>query len=186
MTIDIVSASAGTGKTHRLTGDLVKSLLDGSARPEGVVAITYTVKAAAELESRIRGRLLEVGRPDLAGRVRDGYIGTIHSVCQRLLREFALDAGLSPYLEPIPEGERQRLFDVAMAASVAGRETELNALAARLAFEDWPQTLREIVDAARNNGMDAATLARSAKESREGCSACSVRRPWMNRPTWRD
>ena len=86
MTIEIVSASAGTGKTHRLTGDLVKALLDGSARPEGVVAITYTVKAAAELESRIRGRLLEEGRADLAARVRDGYIGTIHSVCQRLLR----------------------------------------------------------------------------------------------------
>ena len=183
MTIDIVSASAGTGKTHRLTSDLVKALLDGSARPEGVVAITYTVKAAAELESRIRGRLLEEGRPDLAARVRDGYIGTIHSVCQRLLREFALDAGLSPYLEPIPEGERQRLFAVAMAAGIAGRETELNALATRLAFEDWPQTLREIVDAARNNGMDATTLALSAQESRGGLQ-CLLGPPTMDGPTY--
>jgi ATP-dependent helicase/nuclease subunit A len=183
VTIEIVSASAGTGKTHRLTGDLVKALLDGSARPEGVVAITYTVKAAAELESRIRGRLLEEGRADLAARVRDGYIGTIHSVCQRLLREFALDAGLSPYLEPIPEGERQRLFEVAMAAGIAGRETELNALAMRLSFEDWPQTLREIVDAARNNGMDAAAFARSAQESQEGLQRL-LGPPTMDEPTY--
>ena len=168
MTIDIVSASAGTGKTHRLTRDLVKALLDGTARPEGVVAITYTVKGAAELESRIRSRLLGDGRSDLAARVRDGYIGTTHSVCQRLLREFALDAGLSPYLEPIPEAERQRLFRVAVAAVIAGSETELNALATRLAFPDWSQTLREIVDSARNNGMDAVALARCAKESKDG------------------
>ncbi len=168
MTIDIVSASAGTGKTHRLTRDLVKALLDGTARPEGVVAITYTVKGAAELESRIRSRLLGDGRSDLAARVRDGYIGTTHSVCQRLLREFALDAGLSPYLEPIPEAERQRLFRVAVAAVIAGSETELNALATRLAFPDWSQTLREIVDLARNNGMDAVALARCAKESKDG------------------
>lgn len=183
MTIDIISASAGTGKTHQLTDELVNALLDGTTRPEGVVAITYTVKAAAELESRIRGRLLEAGRPELAARVRDGYIGTIHSVCQRLLREFALDAGLSPYLEPIPEGERQRLFEVAMAAGVAGRETELNALAMRLSFEDWPQTLREIVDAARNNGMDAAALGRSAQESQEGLQRL-LGRPTMDEATY--
>ena len=130
MKIDVVSASAGTGKTYRLSGDLAKALLDGTARPEGVVAITYTVKAAGELESRIRAQLLEKGRADLAARVRDGYIGTIHSVCQRLLREFALEAGLSPYLEPIPESERQRLFDVALSSVLAGREAKLNELGA--------------------------------------------------------
>ena len=36
-----------------VTGDLARALLDGSARPEGVVAITYTVKAAGELENTL-------------------------------------------------------------------------------------------------------------------------------------
>jgi ATP-dependent helicase/nuclease subunit A len=166
--IDVVSASAGTGKTHRLTEDLTKALLDGTARPEGVVAITYTVKAAGELESRIRSTLLKAGRPELAARIRDGYIGTIHSVCQRLLREFALDAGLSPWLEPIPEPERKRLFDVALASVLAGREGTLNELARRLEMEDWKATLLKIVDAARSNGMDRAALERSAAASRAG------------------
>jgi ATP-dependent helicase/nuclease subunit A len=166
MKIDVVSASAGTGKTYRLTADLAEALLDGSARPEGVVAITYTVKAAGELESRIRARLLEAGRPDLAGRVRDGYIGTIHSVCQRLLREFSLEAGISPYLEPIPESERKRLFDVALSSVLAGRSTDLNELARRLELEDWKKVLLAVVDAARSNGMDQAALQRSADLSR--------------------
>ncbi|MFL5299012.1 MAG: UvrD-helicase domain-containing protein, partial [Anaeromyxobacteraceae bacterium] len=166
MKLDVISASAGTGKTWRLSHDLVAAVLDGSARPEGVVAITYTTKAAAELESRIRTVLLEKGRADLAARVRDGYLGTIHSVCQRLLREFALEAGLSPYLEPIPEAERGHLFDRALARVVAGKESRLNELARRLELEDWKAELRTIVDRARENGMDAAALARSANESR--------------------
>ena len=171
MTIEIVSASAGTGKTHRLTTVLVDALLRGTARPEGVVAITYTKKAAAELASRIRQALLSEGRADLAGRVRDGYLGTIHAVCQRLLREFALEAGLSPLLEPLPEGERIRLFDGALARVLAGREGELNELARRLSVEDWKQDLRSVVDRARENGMDAAALADAARRSRDGLLA---------------
>ncbi len=183
MKIDVVSASAGTGKTYRLTGELAAALLDGSARPEGVVAITYTVKAAGELESRIRARLLESGRADLAGRVRDGYIGTIHSVCQRLLREFSLEAGISPYLEPIPESERRRLFDVALSSVLAGRGARVNELARRLELEDWKAKLLAIVDAARNNGMDRAAVLRSAEASRTSLARL-LGTPTIDGPTY--
>ncbi len=166
MKVEIVSAGAGTGKTWRLSHDLANALLDGSARPEGVVAITYTIKAAAELEGRIRKVLLEKGRPDLAARVRDGYLGTIHSVCQRLCREFALEAGLSPYLEPIPDSERRHLFDRALAQVVAGRESRLNELARRLSMGDWKAILRQMVDKARENGMGSQEIRRSAAGSR--------------------
>jgi ATP-dependent exoDNAse (exonuclease V) beta subunit len=168
MRIDVVSASAGSGKTWRLTQELSAALLDGSARPEGVVAITYTVKAAGELASRIRARLLAEGRADLAARVRDGYLGTIHSVCQRLLREFSLEAGLSPWLEPIPEAERRRLFDVALSSVLRGREGRLNELQRRLSMDGWKGPLLQIVDAARANGMGPAALRQSAAESRAG------------------
>jgi len=169
--VEIVSASAGTGKTWRLSHDLADALLDGSARPEGVVAITYTIKAAGELTSRIRRVLLEKDRPDLAARVRDGYTGTIHSVCQRLLREFALEAGLSPYLQPIPDSERRHLFDRALSQVVAGKESRLNQLAHRLSMDDWKETLRQIVDKARENGMGPAEIQRSAVESRRTLDA---------------
>ena len=136
MKVDVISASAGTGKTHTLTEELTGALLGESIRPEGVVAITYTVKGANELESRIRTSLLEKGRTDLAARVRDGYMGTIHSVCQRLLREFALEAGLSPWLQPIPELERRSIFSVSVGDAAQGEEAKLNALASRLSMED--------------------------------------------------
>jgi ATP-dependent helicase/nuclease subunit A len=166
--LDVLSASAGTGKTYTLAKRLYDELESGRARPEGVVAITYTVKAARELESRIRRRLLGAGKAELAARVRDGYIGTIHAVCQRLAREFALEGGLSPFLEPVPEPERRKLLAVARAGVLRGREARLNDLAERLSVQDWGEPLRSIVDAARQNGLGAADLRASAERSRDG------------------
>ncbi|HET8539152.1 MAG TPA: UvrD-helicase domain-containing protein [Anaeromyxobacter sp.] len=165
---DLVSAGAGTGKTYTLAKRLYEELDAGRVRPEGVVAFTYTVKAARELESRIRKRLLGAGKVELAARVRDGYIGTIHAVCQRLAREFALEAGLSPFLDPIPEPERRKLLALARAGVLRGREVRLNELAERLAVQDWGEPLRKVVDAARQNGLGAADLRASATRSREG------------------
>jgi ATP-dependent helicase/nuclease subunit A len=171
VSLDIISASAGTGKTYTLAKRLYDELESGRVRPEGVVAITYTVKAARELESRIRRRLLGAGKAELAARVRDGYIGTIHAVCQRLAREFALEAGLSPFLEPVPEPERRKLLALARAGVLRGREARLNALAERLAVADWGEPLRMIVDAARQNGLGPADLRASAARSRDGLVA---------------
>lgn len=166
MSVHVVSASAGTGKTYRLTGEVTRALVEGTARPEGVVAITYTKKAAAELESRIRTDLVRAGRGDLAARVRDGYLGTVHSVCERLLREFALEAGHSPYLEPIAEPQREKLFGEALAAVLAGREAEIEPIAFRFGLEGWERNpLRALVDLARENGLDGAALRAAGEKS---------------------
>ena len=165
MSIHVVTASAGSGKTHRLSTELVELLLEGTAEPEGVLAITYTRKAAAELESRIREALLAKGKTDLAGRVRDGYVGTIHSVCQRLLNEFALSVGLPPRLDAMPLTEGNRLFHECLAEAVQGREAEIEAIARRLSIEDWRTHVQQIVNLARDNAMGPAELAASAQKS---------------------
>ena len=167
MSIHVVTASAGSGKTHRLSTGLVDLLLDGKAEPEGVLAITYTRKAAAELESRIRETLLAKGKTDLAGRVRDGYIGTVHSVCQRLLSEFALSVGLPPELDAMPLNEGNRLFHECLAEAVQGREAEIEAIAQRLCIEDWRTHVLEIVNLARDNARGPAELTASSKKSAE-------------------
>ena len=183
--IDVVSASAGTGKTYRLTGDLATALLDGSARPEGVVAITYTVKAAGELESRIRARLLEEGRADLAARVRDGYIGTIHSVCQRLLREFSLEAGHLPVPRAHPgDGAAAPLRRRALRRCWPGARAELNELARRLELEDWKaQLLADRRRRPRPTAWTEAALQRSAAASRAGLAKL-LGKPTIDGPTY--
>ena len=54
--IHLISASAGTGKTHRLVDELEHAITRESnpVRPEAVIATTFTVKAAAELRKSVR------------------------------------------------------------------------------------------------------------------------------------
>ena len=89
--IELIKASAGSGKTFHLMGRLSECIASGT-KPEGLLATTFTVKAAAELQSRIRQKLLEGTNPELASRVFDGLIGTVNGVCGKLLSEYAIEA----------------------------------------------------------------------------------------------
>jgi ATP-dependent helicase/nuclease subunit A len=92
----LVAAGAGSGKTRLLVAYFVRALVDERLAPEQLVAVTFTRKAAAELVSRIRSALEELGRPDLARELDGATVGTIHGLCRRLIRERALDAGVDP------------------------------------------------------------------------------------------
>ncbi|WP_458401179.1 UvrD-helicase domain-containing protein [Mailhella sp.] len=123
----IIKASAGTGKTHNLTGyylgclgclpknlseeDKAKFRLEGApCKPEDIIAVTFTRKAADELKVRLREALLKENRFDEAARVDASYIGTVHSICLRLLQEYALDTGISPVAEELSDEDGAVLF----------------------------------------------------------------------------
>jgi ATP-dependent helicase/nuclease subunit A len=122
-----VSASAGTGKTWLLVTRIVRLLLSG-ARPDGILAVTFTRKAAAEMQTRLNTRLLEMAQcstEDLhialeqidaptdaenLERARGLYeellrspytvkTTTFHAFCQDILRRFPLEAGIAPGFE---------------------------------------------------------------------------------------
>ncbi len=167
--IRVISASAGTGKTFRLTELVINALSQpvSPVQPERVMAVTYTRKAAGELQSRIRQRLMESGDARLTeagSRIRDGYVGTIHSICQRLLWEFCLDARLSPMLELLPESERRLLFRQTLAA--LPEDAALLEAASRMDLQVDAEVIAA-VDKARANRMDAEALRASAKRSLE-------------------
>jgi ATP-dependent helicase/nuclease subunit A len=91
-----VSAGAGTGKTRVLVERFARAVLDRGLAPDSVLAITYTERAAAELSARIRERLVNAGEPARARELDNAWISTIHGFCARLLRRYALPAGLDP------------------------------------------------------------------------------------------
>ena len=119
----VVEAAAGTGKTTELVARLVALVRTGTARLDRILAVTFTDKAAGELKLRLRGEL-EVAREKATGEEKQflaaslqhlevAAIGTIHSLCSDLLREFPLEAGIDPQFEVAAGEGESRLFDSA-------------------------------------------------------------------------
>ena len=164
--IKIISASAGSGKTYTLSKTLVQALRDG-IQPEAVLATTFTNKAAAELIERVRGDLFEDQKWEYAQRIFDGHLGTVNSVCGRLLKEFAFELGLSPVQDVLPEEDNFFIFERAIAPVVEKYAKEIDPIADRFEMEDWRAILRGIIDKIRTNDIDPTSLSKSYEWSWE-------------------
>ena len=100
-------AGPGSGKTLAVALRGVNVLLRGKAKPEEVMLCTYSRAAAREL----RRRFIKLGKA--AGYWRDlnrVRIGTIHSLCRRILRSHARRAGLPPVFQVLNEDDQRRLL----------------------------------------------------------------------------
>ena len=137
-----VEASAGTGKTKVLTDRILRLLLDG-APAANILCLTFTKSAAAEMEERLRSRLLswttmpdaslrkdlknlanKLKTPDHSVKARQLYdqtlqieerprFHTIHSFCESLIRRFPEEAGVDAYFTVLDEGSSTALLNSA-------------------------------------------------------------------------
>jgi len=80
-----IIAAAGSGKTE-VVSQRVAALLAEGVDPRGIVAFTFTDRAAEELRQRIELRALGVIGPDALDRIGGLFVGTIHSYCFQLLQ----------------------------------------------------------------------------------------------------
>jgi len=107
----LIVAGAGTGKTQVVTHRIAWLISRKLARPEQIVALTFTEKAAAEMESRV-DQLVPYG---LVG----ATIATFNAFCDRLIREHAVELGLTSRLRVESQAEilvflRERLFELGL------------------------------------------------------------------------
>nr|WP_263327143.1 UvrD-helicase domain-containing protein [Neobacillus sp. Marseille-Q6967] len=151
--LKMLSAGAGAGKTSRLSDEILKSIQNG-VPPENIMATTFTTKAADELIERVRLKLLESGDNTSAARILDGYVGTMNSVFGRLLREFALEMGLSPVQKVLAESEAKTLFHTIAAEVIDQFYRDYRQVFYRLCLEDWRDNVLKILSLARENGMN--------------------------------
>ncbi|MCD6027665.1 MAG: helicase [Solimicrobium sp.] len=82
----LILAGAGSGKTRVLTTRIAWLIVTGQISPGGVMAVTFTNKAAKEMQARLSA-MLPIN-------TRGMWIGTFHGLCNRLLRAHFLDASL--------------------------------------------------------------------------------------------
>lgn len=87
----LILAGAGSGKTRVLTTRIAWLISTGQVSPHGVLAVTFTNKAAREMSARLSG-LIPVN-------LRGMWIGTFHGLCNRLLRAHHKEAGLPPLFQ---------------------------------------------------------------------------------------
>lgn len=158
--VHFISAGAGSGKTFRLTQILHEKLAAGGLRPAGVIATTFTKKAATELRERVRSHLLKQGAHRLANAMGQARIGTVNSVCGGLLERFAFEAGLATEQQVLEEGQAILLVKQAIDSVLNGPQAgALWSLANRLGIEDWRDELRALINQARANDIEPEALA---------------------------
>ncbi|HEY3902044.1 MAG TPA: UvrD-helicase domain-containing protein [Chthoniobacter sp.] len=108
-----VIASAGSGKTRGITDRIVALARDERALSwlPSLVVVTYTNRAAAEMQQRARQSILEAG---VSSRVlaafNRAFFGTIHSLCLKLLRQHGHHLGLPARLDHIDEDDDDALW----------------------------------------------------------------------------
>ena len=93
----IVTAGAGTGKTHMLAERYLYYLEQHNLSPLAIVAVTFTEKAATELRSRIRSLITQrfPGRIDILAELEATQISTIHALASRICQEHYQSAGVT-------------------------------------------------------------------------------------------
>ena len=95
----LVLAGAGSGKTRVLTTRIAHLLQSGEASPAGILAVTFTNKAAREMLTRLES-MMPVN-------TRGMWIGTFHGLCNRLLRAHHRDAGLPQTFQILDSQDQQ-------------------------------------------------------------------------------
>ncbi|MEM6660530.1 MAG: UvrD-helicase domain-containing protein, partial [Pseudomonadota bacterium] len=125
----LMLAGAGTGKTKALTTRIAHLLSTSKARPNEILSVTFTNKAAREMKQRV-GRLL--------GQPAEGmpWLGTFHAICVKLLRRHAELVDLKSTFTILDSDDQLRLLkQLVQAANIDDKRWPARMLAGII--DDW-------------------------------------------------
>lgn len=147
----LVLAGAGTGKTRALTTRIAHLLNTGRARPNEILAVTFTNKAAREMKARIASHV---------GGVIEGmpWLGTFHSLCVKILRRHAELVDLKSNFTILDTDDQIRLLKQLIQAE-------------QIDDKRWPaRMLASLIDRWKNRGWtpDKVPAAESANFNHQG------------------
>ncbi len=131
----LILAGAGSGKTRVLTTRIAWLIQGGQASPAGILAVTFTNKAAREMLSRLTA-MLPIN-------TRGMWVGTFHGLCNRLLRAHHRDAGLPQLFQILDSADQLSL--VKRLARAQGLDEEKFA----------PRQLQAFINHCKEAGMRA-------------------------------
>ena len=134
----LVLAGAGSGKTRVLTTRIAWLLQSSQASVHSIMAVTFTNKAAKEMQTRL-GAMLPVN-------VRAMWLGTFHGLCHRFLRLHHKDAGLPSTFQILDSADQLALIKRLLK--------QLNIAEEIIA----PRSLQGFINAQKESGLRASAL----------------------------
>lgn len=139
----LILAGAGSGKTKTLTHRMAYLIASGKARPENILAVTFTNKAAKEMRQRVAQLLHQ--NPD--NRSFMPYLGTFHGICVRLLRLDGAAIGVPSNFVIFDDGDQQTAIRQAI------RELKIDEKAVT------PRAIGAIISSNKNELVEPGTFA---------------------------
>ena len=173
-----VTAGAGTGKTFLLTQRYI-SLLESGAYPKDIVALTYTEKAASEMQTKISRELKKQAETnprmqECLDSFSQGSISTFHGFCLSILKEFAYEADLEPGFTIMDDLDKAELVEKTIHDVIENPGDDLFDALVRLHLRMHQKTIRDYVKLIIENGDDRwFELLR--------CEPETVRRMWYSK-----
>ena len=173
MNIEFIGAGAGSGKTYEVVNTISQSLVNGQCLPSGLIATTFTKKAAVELRQRLRKDLYDKGHAEIADRMDEALIGTVHSICRKLLEKYAFHAGISPVLEVLEEHDSNQFLSQVIDECIS-RDDQSKILECGLRLSQqssktyallWRGQLKQLLAEIRANDVDLKELPKMSDET---------------------
>jgi DNA helicase-2/ATP-dependent DNA helicase PcrA len=125
----LLLAGAGTGKTRAITFRMA-NLISRGTPAESILAVTFTNKAAEEMQTRVSDLLLRAGVPP-----ERPWLSTFHSLCARLLRREAAAAGLPSNFSIFDDTDQLAAVKIAMGSlNLEDEEIQPRAILSQISF----------------------------------------------------
>lgn len=163
--ITYINAGAGSGKTYRLTEEMVNKVKDGRCTPSQIIASTFTNDAAADLKKNAREKFLKNDLFTEAAELDSAAIGTVHSIGLQYIKKYWYKLGLSASVETITDEVKMGYLNRTLTRVVSDADVSAfreyaetfgikQSQSSKYNYEFWKPLVKEVVEKADAFGIN--------------------------------
>ena len=193
--ITYINAGAGSGKTYRLTEEMVDKVKQGLCSPSQIIASTFTTDAAADLKKNAREKFLQHGLYSEAAELDSAAIGTVHSIGLQYIKKYWYKLGLTASVETITDDAKMSYLnrtltkvvsddDIAAFRDFAETFGIKQSISTKIADSFWKPLVQDVVETANAFGInDLEVSEKKSLEMAQLLLGANGRFSFMQNPT---
>lgn len=165
----LMIAGPGSGKTFTVVDRVVNLVIEKKLKPENLLVVTFTEKAASELKTRISNRMLVLG---LRFNLNEMYLGTFHSICLRWLEEYREHTRLKRNFTMMDQFDQQYFIYQRLNDYLAIEGIDHVAGNPKRSYWDKSAELLRWINMVSEEALDSADLHKAAEPEIQALAAC--------------